>query len=300
VGDGVNTYRTSVSYRVFTIFNYVLLTLLALSCLLPFVQVLSVSLSSAQAVSAGQVKLFPVQLTFASYESVFGMVEYLNAFVVSLKRIVLGVTLGMLMTVMIAYPLSKETSTFRMRTIYVWIFVFTTLFHGGLIPTYMVVKDMGLINSIWALVLPNAVPVFNVVLLLNFFRGLPKELEESAKIDGANHWTILTRIFLPLSLPSLATILLFTCVGHWNSWFDGVIYMNNPKDYPLQTYLHMNVVSKGVEELATPEEMERFFLVNDRTGRAAQILVAALPILLVYPFLQKYFMKGIVLGSVKE
>ncbi|MDF2649602.1 MAG: transporter permease [Paenibacillus sp.] len=300
MGDGVNTYRTSVSYRVFTIFNYVLLTLLALSCLLPFVQVLSVSLSSAQAVSAGQVKLFPVQLTFASYESVFGMVEYLNAFVVSLKRIVLGVTLGMLMTVMIAYPLSKETSTFRMRTIYVWIFVFTTLFHGGLIPTYMVVKDMGLINSIWALVLPNAVPVFNVVLLLNFFRGLPKELEESAKIDGANHWTILTRIFLPLSLPSLATILLFTCVGHWNSWFDGVIYMNNPKDYPLQTYLHMNVVSKGVEELATPEEMERFFLVNDRTGRAAQILVAALPILLVYPFLQKYFMKGIVLGSVKE
>jgi putative aldouronate transport system permease protein len=284
---------------VFTLCNYLLLSLLAISCLLPFVQVLSVSLSSAQAVSAGQVKLFPVQLTFASYESVFGMTDYLQAFVVSLKRIVLGVSLSMLMTVMLAYPLSKETSVFRMRTVYVWLFVFTTLFHGGLIPTYMVVKDLGLINSIWALVLPHSVPVFNVVLLLNFFRGLPKELEESAKIDGANHWTILTRIFLPLSLPALATILLFTCVGHWNSWFDGVIYMNNPKDYPLQTYLHMNVVTKGIEEM-TPEEMERFFLVNDRTGRAAQILVAALPILLVYPFLQRYFMKGIVLGSVKE
>ncbi|WP_127585070.1 carbohydrate ABC transporter permease [Paenibacillus koleovorans] len=293
------SYRSSVSYRVFTVFNYLVLSLLALSCLLPFVQVLSVSLSSAQAVSAGQVKLFPVELTFASYESVFGMTDYLRAFGVSLKRIVLGVSLSMLMTVMIAYPLSKESSTFRMRTVYVWIFVFTTLFHGGLIPTYMVVKEMGLINSIWALVLPHAVPVFNVVLLLNFFRSLPKEMEESAKIDGANHWTILTRIFLPLSLPALATILLFTCVGHWNSWFDGVIYMNNPEDYPLQTYLHMNVVTKGIEEM-TPEEMERFFLVNDRTGRAAQILVAALPILMVYPFLQRYFMKGIVLGSVKE
>ncbi|WP_135549409.1 carbohydrate ABC transporter permease [Paenibacillus cymbidii] len=293
------SYRTSISYRIFTIANYVVLTLLALSCLLPFVQVLSVSLSSAPAVSAGEVKLWPIGFTWASYNSVFGEAAYMTAFLVSLKRIALGVSLNMLLSVMVGYPLSKESRQFRMRTVYVWFFVFTMIFGGGLIPTYLVVKETGLINSIWALVLPHAVPIFNVVLLLNFFRGLPKEMEESAKIDGAHHWTILWRIYLPLSLPVLATILLFASVAHWNSWFDGVIYLNQPEDYPLQTFLHTHVIAKNVEEMS-PEEMEQFFLVNDQTGRAAQIFIASLPILLVYPFLQRYFMKGIVLGSVKE
>lgn len=288
-----------MGYRMFTIANYTVLTLLALSCLLPFVQVLSVSLSSAPAVSAGEVNLWPVGFTWASYNSVFGKAEYMTAFLVSLKRIAIGVSLNMLFSVLVGYPLSKESQHFRMRTVYVWFFVFTMIFGGGLIPTYLVVKETGLIDTIWALVLPHAVPIFNVVLLLNFFRGLPKEMEESAKIDGANHWTILWRIFLPLSLPVLATILLFASVAHWNSWFDGVIYLNQPEDYPLQTFLHTHVITKNVEEMS-PEEMEQFFLVNDQTGRAAQLFIASLPILLVYPFLQRYFMKGIVLGSVKE
>ncbi|MFD0713822.1 carbohydrate ABC transporter permease [Paenibacillus sp. GCM10027626] len=293
------TYQRSVSYRIFTACNYLLLTVIALSCIFPLIHVLSLSFSSAAAVSAGAVKLWPVEFTTASYKHVFGKAEFLLAFWVSLKRVVLGSAVNMLLVILLAYPLSKESKQFRMRTVYVWLFVFTMLFGGGLIPQYIVVKETGLIDTIWALVLPAAVPVFNVVLLLNFFRGLPKELEESAKLDGANHWTILWRIFVPVSMPAIATVLLFTIVNHWNSWFDGLIFMNQPEHYPLQTYLQTTIVTKQLSQM-TAQEAELFLLVNDRTGRAAQIFVAALPVLIVYPFLQRYFMKGIVLGSVKE
>lgn len=293
------SYRQSIGYRLFTMGNMVFLTLLAFTCLFPIVHVLSVSLSSAQAVSAGAVKLWPVDFTLASYESVFAKQAFLQAFGVSLKRVVLGTSISMILMILLAYPLSKDNKQFRLRTVYAWIFVFTIIFGGGLIPYYMVVKTTGLIDTIWALVIPSAVPVFNVVLLLNFFRNLPKELEESAKLDGANHWTILWRIYVPVSLPALATVFLFTVIGHWNSWFDGLVFMNQPENYPLQTFLQTSIVSKDLSQMSA-QEAEKFFHVNDRTGRAAQIFVAALPILLAYPFLQRFFMKGIVLGSVKE
>ncbi len=293
------SYRQSIGYRLFTIGNMVFLTLLAFTCLFPLIHVFSVSLSSAQAVSAGAVKLWPVDFTLASYEAVFAKKAFLQSFGVTLHRTFLGTTISMLLITLLAYPLSKDSKQFRFRTVYSWFFVFTIIFGGGLIPSYMVVKDTGLIDSIWALVIPSAVPVFNVVLLLNFFRNLPKELEESARLDGANHWTILWRIYVPVSLPALATVLLFTVIGHWNSWFDGLIYMNQPENYPLQTFLQTSIVSKGLAEM-TAQEVEKFLRVNDRTGRAAQIFVAALPILLAYPFLQRFFMKGIVMGSVKE
>ncbi|WP_235885344.1 carbohydrate ABC transporter permease [Paenibacillus cymbidii] len=294
-------YRTSTSYRIFTLANYLFLTVLALSCVLPLIHVLMVSFSSAQAVAAGRVGLWPIDFTWASYESVFAKKAYLLAFLVSLKRIALGVPINMLLAVTLAYALSKESRQFRFRTFYAWLFVATILFEGGLVPYYIIVKQTGLINSLWALVIPNALNVFNVILLLNFFRSLPKELEESATIDGANHWTVLWRIFVPISLPGLATILLFTIISHWNSWFDGLIFMNNPDGYPLQTYLQTHVIQKNanISEMSE-EELRQYFRINERTARAAQIFVAALPILLIYPFLQKYFMKGIVLGSVKE
>jgi len=173
------------------------------------------------------------------------------------------------------------------------------LFSGGLIPYYMVIKSVGLLDSIWALVLPGAVPVFNVILLLNFFCGLPKELEEAAFIDGAGYFRTLAKIILPLSTPSLATILLLTVVTHWNSWFDGLILMNSPEHYPLQSYLQTIIIQKDFSEL-TDLNAEALRDISDRTVKAAQIFMGALPILVVYPFLQKYFMKGIVLGSVKE
>ncbi|MBP1992092.1 carbohydrate ABC transporter permease [Paenibacillus eucommiae] len=283
----------------FQIVNYTFLCLLALLCILPMIHVLALSLSSNAAASAGIVRLWPVDFNLTSYSYVLAKKEFVSSFVISLKRVALGSAINMLLVVLLAYPLSKESSKFKSRTWYIWFFVVTILFSGGLIPTYMVIKSAGLLNSIWALVLPGAVPVFSVLLLLNFFRGLPKELEEAAFMDGAGHFTTLFKIFLPLSVPALATILLLTMVGHWNSWFDGLIYMNSPSKYPLQSYLQTIVIQKNFSEL-TDLNLETLKQISDRTVKAAQIFMGALPVLVVYPFLQKYFMKGIVLGSVKE
>ncbi|QTH43244.1 carbohydrate ABC transporter permease [Cohnella sp. LGH] len=291
--------RYSRGRVAFVAFNYIFLASMAAVCLLPLIHVLAVSFSSSQAAAAGYVKLWPVQFTLRSYEFVSGKQEFLDSLLITLERVGIGVALNMLLTVLIAYPLSKETSAFRSRTLYAWIFVFTILFSGGLIPLYMIVKDTMIMDSIWALVLPGAVPVFNVILMLNFFRGLPKELEEAAYIDGAGHMTVLWKIYIPLSMASLATVTLFSTVGHWNSWFDGLIFMNSPADYPLQSYLQTVVIQQDLS-LFSVKSMERFSEINDQTAKSAQIFLGALPILLLYPFLQRFFIKGIVLGSVKE
>lgn len=286
-------------YRLFSMINGCFLLLVAIACVLPMVHILALSFSSASAVTAGKVTFWPVDWTTAAYQNVFGKKEYLVAFWVSIKRVAIGVSINMLLTILIAYPLSKENSQFPGRTIYAWYFVFTMLFSGGLIPWYMTIRDTGLLDTIWALVIPSAVPIFNVIVLLNFFRGLPKELEESAKLDGAGPFTVLWRIFVPLSMPALATLLLFAVVGHWNSWFDGLILSNHTENYPLQSFLQTIIIKLDPAYLS-PREAELNALMNNRTSRAAQIFIAALPILIIYPFLQRFFIKGIVLGSVKE
>jgi len=283
----------------FQIFNYALLGLIAISCVLPMIHIFAISLSSNAAASTGAVKLWPVDFNTMSYKYVMEQAAFIRSFFISIERVALGVAVNILLTVFLAYPLSKESHKFKARTAYAWIFVFTMLFGGGLIPTYMVIRTAGLLDSIWALVLPGAVPVFSAILLLNFFRGLPKELEEAAFIDGAGHFVSLFRIYLPLSIPALATIVLLSFVGHWNSWFDGLIYMNSPERYPLQSYLQTIVIQKNFSGL-TDLNTEALRQISDRTVKAAQIFLGALPVLAVYPFLQKYFMKGLVMGSVKE
>ncbi|WP_116063184.1 carbohydrate ABC transporter permease [Cohnella phaseoli] len=272
---------------------------LALLCMFPLIHVLAVSFSSNSAASAGLVSLWPVGFNLKSYEFVLQKEEFLRSVGVSVQRVVLGSLIQMLLIVITAYPLSMEVTRFRLRTAYAWYFLITILFGGGLIPTYMVIKDMGMLDTIWALLIPSAVPVFSVVLLLNFYRGLPKELEEAAFIDGANHLRTLFSIILPLSLPAIATLLLFSMVGHWNAWFDGLLYMNRPENYPLQSYLQTLIINNDFKA-TTAEELQMLKSISNRSVKAAQIFLGALPILLVYPFLQKYFMKGIVLGSVKE
>jgi len=195
------------------------------------------------------------------------------------------------LSILSAYPLSKEKKDLDGRSFYAWFFVFTILFSGGLIPTYMVVSKTGLIDTIWALVIPSAVSVFNIILLLNFFRGLPREVEESAFMDGAGHWTVLCRMYIPMSLPVLATIALFTMVFHWNSWFDGLIYMNFPENYPLSTYLQLMVINSNPMK-TDPNNLSGILEISERTTRSAQIFLGALPILIVYPFLQRFFCKG--------
>ncbi|BFH11903.1 carbohydrate ABC transporter permease [Paenibacillus melissococcoides] len=291
--------KKSFGRRLFLGCNFVFLAVLSLLCLMPIIHILAISFSSGNAASAGKVLLWPVEFTPAAYHNVFGKPEYLCAFWITIQRVVLGTSLSIFLTILTAYPLSKETSQFRMRTLYVWVFVFTILFNGGLIPWYMTVKAVGLIDTIWALVLPGAIQVFNIILLLNFYRNLPKELEESSKIDGAGHFTTLWKIYAPLSLPALATTGLFTIVWHWNSWFDGMILMNHPDKYPLQTFLQSIIIKMDLRFLKS-QDIELMQKLSDRTSKAAQIFVAAFPILAIYPFLQRFFIKGIVMGSVKE
>lgn len=291
----------SRSYRSFLVLNTALLTLLTLACLFPIVHVLAISFSSKGAVSAGAVSIWPVDFTVKSYAYVFQNRNFLDSFFVSLWRVLLGVGVNMALTLLVAYPLSKEARDFSSRTWYAWFFVFTMLFSGGTIPVFLTVKETGLMDSIWSLVLPGAVPIFNVLLIMNYMRTLPRALEESSFIDGAGHFRTMWSIYLPLSVPSLATVALFALVSHWNAWFDGMIYMNRPEHYPLATFLQALLRFDNVEQ--TNLSLEQAILqqsVSNRTARSAQIFIAALPILAAYPFFQRYFVKGLVVGSVKE
>jgi putative aldouronate transport system permease protein len=271
---------------------------MAIACILPLVNVLAISMSSSSAAAAGEVKLWPVDFTVASYKHALGKAEFMAAGLVSLQRVALGYVISIVVTVLTAFPLAKEKRSFGSRTVYAWFFIVTMMFHGGLIPSYMTIKALGMLDTMWALVLPGAISVFNVILLMNFFRNLPKEIEEAAYIDGAGHWRVLWSIYIPLSKPAIATITLFMVVGHWNSWFDGLIYMNSPANYPLQSYLQTIVIGNDPSMVPTNELLDAS-KISDRTFKAAQVFLAAFPVLVLYPFLQKYFMKGLVMGSVK-
>lgn len=280
------------------ILNLVILAVLAILCLFPILHILALSLSSASAAASGRVAIWPVEFTIQSYQFVLDNVAFGRSFLISLQRVLIGTPVNMILTILVAYPLSRSPERFRARTFFVWFFVITILFSGGLIPWYMIIRQTGLIDSFWALILPGAVPVFNVILMANSFRSIPVELEEAATMDGAGHWTVLFRVLLPLSLPVLATLTLFVSVSHWNSWMDGLILMNSPDKYPLQSYLQTIVVNVDPRML-TERDLDLLKIISNRTTRAAQIFIAMIPILLVYPFLQRYFTSGIKLGAVK-
>ncbi|PAF14038.1 MAG: Polysaccharide ABC transporter permease [Shouchella clausii] len=291
-------YR-SRTYRIFSVFNIVFLLVLSAICIMPLIHILAVSFSSPAPANANLVRFWPVDFTVSAWEQTFGNQNFLRALWNGVFRTVLGTVISLATITLAAYALSKEDREFKGRKMYMYALVFVMLFNGGLIPTYILVQNLGLINTIWALVLPGAVNVFNLILLLNFFRtGVPKSLEEAAFIDGAGHFQILFKIYLPISLPALATVGLFTMVGQWNSWFDGLIYLTDSTKYPLSTFLQTIIVQNDFSQLnVNPDEVKAL---SERTVRSAQIFIGALPIIIVYPFLQKYFVKGIVLGSVKE
>jgi len=284
-------------FQAFDLLNYVLLAAVSLLCLVPIWHIAMVSLSGEGPANQYIVGLLPIEFNLNAYANILRLDKFWDAFGVSMTRVLLGGLINFLLTVMMAYPLSKESSYFRSRNVYIWALVFTMLFSGGLIPAYMVINELNLIDTIWALVLPGAVPVFNVILMINFMRQLPKELEEACLVDGASQWAIMTRIYVPLSLPVIATVTLFSVVGHWNSWFDGLIYMNQTSNYPLQTYLHVVLASRN---LVNADQNSVMASLTNRSAISAQIILASLPILVVYPFLQRFFIHGIVMGSVKE
>lgn len=285
--------------NLFKIVNYIFLLSAGLICILPLIHMLAVSLSSSGAANANEVGLWPVGFNLMAYKVAFSDLKYWSAFQVSLVRVVLGTSINMVLTFLMAYPLSKDSKNFPYKSVYVWLLVFPMLFSGGLIPTYILINNLGLINSIWALVLPTSVNCFFVILLVNFFKELPKELEEAAFIDGATYFQSMLKIYLPLSVPIIATLALFSMMGHWNSWFDGILYMNHTDKYPLQSYLQLLLERSKVGSISFEEAQAAAANASKRSIYVAEMFLAMVPILMAYPYLQKYFTTGIVLGSVK-
>lgn len=285
-----------VGSYIFQTVNFIFLTVLAVICAFPVIHMLSVSLSNQSAVAANQVGLFPVGFNMASYRMIAKREAFWTAFGISVERVILGVTINTVLTVLMAYPLSKSVRVFPSRRYYVWILIFAMIFDGGLIPNYLQVKNLHLFDTIWALVLPGAVPIYNIILVMNFMKQLPDTIEEAAEVDGASYFQRFFRIVLPLCKPSIATVVLFSFLAHWNGWFDGKIYNNNTANYPLQTYLQALITNT---DLTNSSEAIENALTNVKTLQAAQLFLTMLPILIIYPFLQKYFTKGLTIGAVK-
>lgn len=285
--------------RLFDIFLIIVLVAIALLCILPIWYTLAVSLSDNAAASSGKVGLWPVGFNLSSYKEIMGDRKFFNSFWISIQRVVLGSGLNFVIILLMAYPLSKGAKELPFRNVLMWILVFTMLFNGGLIPWYMTIKSLGLINNIWALVLGSSVPVFSVILVINFFRNLPKELEEAALVDGAGPWRMMIQIFVPLAGPVIATVTLFSIVYHWNEFFNGLVLMSTADHYPLQTYIQQMVVVIDANTMSA-EQIQRMSELSNRTLNSAKIFIAMIPVLVVYPFLQRFFITGITLGSVKE
>lgn len=293
---------SSTKRKIFIVFNTIFLAAIAISCLLPLVNLLAISFSSRAAVNANLVTIWPKHFTLGSYEYILSNQQFYSSLFISIQRVAVGWVVNLALTVLIAYPLSKEKHMFHARGFYVWFFLITMCFNGGLIPTYLVVDKLHLVNNFWALILPDAVNMFYVLLMLNFFRGIPKAIEEAALVDGASWIVTLVKIYLPLSLPSLATVSLFIIVNQWNAWFDGMLYMNLPDKYPLMTWLQTMVLNFDIRKISPQQLMENPNLleVTGRAARSAMIMLCTVPVLISYPFLQRYFVSGIVMGSVKE
>jgi putative aldouronate transport system permease protein len=295
--------KTSAARRAFWVVNTIVLTVTALVCLLPFVNLLATSFSDKMPVVARQVTFYPIGFNTAAYEFILQSSAFVQALWVSVKRTFLGVLINLILIILTAYPLSRSETEFRARKYFSWFFVLTILFQAGMIPTYLIVRYTGLMNTIWSLILPGALPVFSMLVVMNYMRSLPQELMEAAFIDGAGHYKTLFWVVLPVSTPTIATVALFSVVSHWNSWFDGMNYMNTVDKYPLQSYLHTVVINpEAFFRNATnmSDALKRYLeMVNARTTNAAQLFLGMIPILAVYPFLQKYFTTGLVLGSVK-
>ncbi|MGP4038487.1 carbohydrate ABC transporter permease [Gracilibacillus sp. D59] len=291
----------SLSSKIADAVLIIILVTIAITCILPLWYTLSLSLSSKTAAAAGAVALWPVEFNFNSYQQLLQDSQFFKSFWISIQRVVLGAGLNFIIVPLMAYPLSKTVKDFKGRNVLMWTLIFTMLFNGGLIPLYLTVKAYGLMNSIWALVLVGGAQtiVFNIILAINFFRNLPSSLEEAALVDGAGPWYILTKVYIPLSIPVLATVSLFSIVYHWNEFLYGLIFMTREEFYPLQTYIQQLVVSVDPSTM-TEDQYKRLSELSNRTLDAAKIFIAMIPVLVVYPFLQRYFIHGITLGSVKE
>lgn len=278
----------------FDVLNYVFLFFLAMICLLPLINVFAISLSDRASVTAGLVRFIPLNPHFQNYSNLLANSQVLGAVFNSLQRVVLGTLVQVAVIVLMAYPLAVP-KPFPGKGLFKGLLIIGMLFYGGLIPWFLVIRALGLTNTLGALIFPTAVNIWSVILLVNFFRETPVEIVEAAEIDGASHWQILAQIYLPLAVPAIALVTLYAIVGHWNAWFDGLILLNNRADYPLQSLLQTMIMRQN--QIWSPAD--KVFYISERGTRAALIMIAFVPVLIVYPFLSRYFITGLKLGSVK-
>jgi putative aldouronate transport system permease protein len=283
---------TSTGDKWFNSVVYVLLTLAALAAVIPMILIVSVSLTPIEEVMKhGGYLLYPTKVTFDAYKQLFSNDRIPNAFLVTVYITVVGTAINMLLTTLMAYPLSRKKLPGRSAVLLM--IVFTMLFSGGMIPTYLVVKETGLLNTLWAMMIPNAIGVFNILIMKSFFEQLPEELFESARIDGAKELRVLLRIVIPLSIPVMITVGLFYLVMHWNEFFHAVLYVTKNKLHPLQVVLReiLAVSQNSRENVET--------VVPTATFQMAAVMVACLPVIVVYPFMQKHLTRGMLIGAIK-
>lgn len=289
--------KVSASRKVFNIFNYFFLAFLAFTTLYPFIYTLSMSLSTTKAATEMGLHLYPKEISIMAYKMVFNNRDIVTSYGNTLFRTIVGTITGLLVTTMFAYALSRREMP--NRKLYTAIVLFTMLFNGGKIPTYLVLKQLGLMNSLWVYILPNLISAYNVIVARSFFQSLPGALHEAANIDGAGEFKIFFKIIIPLSKPIIMTLALWMAVFHWNAWYDAMMYMSDSSKITVQCLLqriiqenNSELISQGV---MNPDAMQY----TSETVKAATIIVSILPILAFYPFVQKYFIKGVTLGAVK-
>lgn len=299
--------KLSAGDKVLQVVIYMLLLLLGFVTLYPFWNSLVISLNSGADTALGGITFWPRSPTLDNYEVVLGDSRIGQAFLISALRTVSGTLLSVLFTAVLAYGLSRHE--LMGRKYYMVFCVVTMYFSGGLIPTFLLLREFGMMDTFWVLIIPGMISVYNMIIFRTFFLGLPAGLAESARIDGCNHIGVLIRIILPISGPVVATLSLFTAVYHWNDWFSASIYINNPNLIPIQTLLkqilNSNIVTDQLLQAigTNAAAQDRLSLVQTVTSKSlimATTMVATLPIVLVYPFLQKYFVKGVLIGSIKE
>ncbi|MFF2156942.1 carbohydrate ABC transporter permease [Paenibacillus chitinolyticus] len=285
--------------RLFNTVIYLVLGLVLLIVLYPLVFVLSASFSEPQYIMNGEVLLWPKGLTLDSYTKIFEDGQIMRGFGNTLLYTTTGTLLNVIMTILAAYPLSRKD--FVGRNLFMGLFVFTMFFSGGLIPTYILIKNLGLLNSFWVMILPGAVSIWNIIIMRTFFQQtIPGELEEAATIDGCSNMQILTRIVLPLSMPIIAVTILFYAVGHWNSFFNALLYLSDKSKFPLQLVLREILIQGQTDSLVKMSTESAIKQQRAVEGiKYAVLVLANLPMFLLYPFLQRYFVKGIMIGAIK-
>jgi putative aldouronate transport system permease protein len=284
--------------RAFVIFLYVLLTLILAALLYPLIFVVSASISDPSAIMAGKVVLFPVGFTLQAYQAVLDYDLIWVGFSNSLFYTVVGTVVNLAVTILAGYALSRKDLVGR--NFFMFLFAFTLLFNGGIVPTYLVVNQLGLINTRWALIIPQALSVWNLIITVTYFRtSIPPELLEAAQLDGCNDFQFLARVVLPLSAPIIAVLTLFYAVSHWNEYFAALLYLNKQELYPLQIMLRNILVQNQIDFTMIDISAYAARQAMRELLKYALIVVASVPVLLIYPFVQKYFIKGIMIGAIK-